>query len=510
MKKAFIILLILYIAGCVKNNEIVEPEEEVDTEELLARTKDYFVDNIGANLPGINTTNEHNEVSDYEWSSSSATHIVFNGSVASVTGLGATWINSVLQITAAGTYVISGISTQAQILVQPTNSDLVKIVLNGVTLTNSGSVINIQKSLKTVIIANAGTTNSLTDTPNYTFADNEDEPDATIFSKKDLSFGGTGTIKISSNYKDAIRSKEGLIINDGNFLITSVEDGIKGKDYLVINNATIDITAGDDGIVASNDSDRALGYLRIENGEVRISSVDKAIKAETGLIVNGGKINVTKSYEALEGMGILINGGELDLTASDDGINAKDGNSYSATVARNTDHQEVFIKFSGGTVQVNANGDGIDSNGSIYQNGGLVLINGPTANMDGPIDYDNTYRISGGIIIATGSSRMAQIPGNSSTQKSLLVNFSSSQPANRIFSIKNSHGKEIITYQPSKSYQSVAFSAPDLVAGSYTFSIGGSSTGINSKGLYSGGAYSEGTETGFSLSAAITITLTIR
>ncbi len=510
MKKSLTLVLSLLIFSCSENNT-VEPDiiGEINEEEQLAATDDDFVNKIGATLPGTDTVNEHAASTDYDWSSTGATSVAFSGGAATVTGAGAVWADGVLKISSAGTYILSGTSTKAQILVEPTNTDLVKLVLNGVTLNNDGSVINVQKSLKTIIIANTGTSNTFTDTKNYTFAANEDEPNSTIFSKKDLSFAGTGIIKVTANYKDAIRSKDGLIIEDGNFDITALEDGIKGKDYLVINKGIVKVTAGDDGIVASNDSDPTLGYLRIEDGEITVSSVDKAIKAETGLLIKGGKINVTKSYEAIEGMGIVISGGDLNLVSSDDGINAKDGNSYAAAVGRGQDHPSIFIKFSGGTILIDAGGDGIDSNGSIYQNGGIVLVNGPTANMDGPIDYDNTYRISGGTIVATGSSRMATVPGSTSTQRSVLLNLSSSQAANKVFSIKNSAGTEVLTYQPTKAYQSIAYSSPKLVAGSYTFSVGGSSTGTNSNGVYSGGVYSGGSESSFTITN-ITTTATVR
>lgn len=511
MKKIISVLFIFTIFSCEKSSEVITPEAEEagDDAVLQLATNDDFVNAIGSKLPGIDKSNEHAEASDYSWSSTGATTIVFSGTTATIGGTGATWESSVLKISSPGTYIISGSSSKAQILVEPTNSDIVKVVLNGVTLSNDGSVINVQKSLKTIIVANEGTTNTFSDTKNYTFAVNEDEPDATIFSKKDLSFTGKGAINVTANYKDAIRGKDGIVINNGNITINALEDGIKGKDYLIIENGTIKVTVGDDGLVASNDSDSSLGYLRIENGDITVASVDKAIKAETGLIINDGKINVTKSYEALEGMGIIINGGNLNLVASDDGINAKDGNGYSATVARNTNNQAVFIKFSGGTVVVDAGGDGIDSNGSIYQNGGTVLVNGPTANMDGPLDFDNTFRISGGTLVATGSSRMAQVPGTTSTQHSVLINFNSSQAANRIFSIKNSSGSEIFTYQPTKQYQSIAFSSPKLLAGSYTLGIGGSSSGTNSNGVYAGGQYSGGTESSFSVNN-ITTTITVR
>jgi hypothetical protein len=155
---------------------------------------------------------------------------------------------------------------------------------------------------------------------------------------------------------------------------------------------------------------------------------------------------------------------------------------------------------------VDAAGDGVDANGSIVMTGGVVIVHGPTANNNGPLDYDSSFKITGGFLLAAGSSGMAQIPGTSSTQNSVLLTFSAAQQAGTLFHIQGSDGKEILSFKPSKKYQSVAFSSPALVKGSsYDVYLGGSSTGTVTDGLYQDGTYTAGTKnTTFTISGVVT------
>ena len=153
-----------------------------------------------------------------------------------------------------------------------------------------------------------------------------------------------------------------------------------------------------------------------------------------------------------------------------------------------------LISISGGLVVVDANGDGIDSNGSIQMTGGTVLVCGPTNDGNGPLDYDGNFTITGGMIIAAGSSGMAQGIGNSSTQYGLLAGFTA-KSANTIVRIEDASGNDIITFKPSKQYSSVAVSTPALKKGeTYRILFGGTCDGTLSDGLYTGGTYSGGTE----------------
>jgi hypothetical protein len=167
---------------------------------------------------------------------------------------------------------------------------------------------------------------------------------------------------------------------------------------------------------------------------------------------------------------------------------------------------ENNIYINGGTIFIDASGDGIDSNGSFEMNEGMLLINGPTDNRNGPLDYDETFTIRGGFLVAVGSSRMAMAPSDTSTQYSVLYNFDAMQAGGTLLHIRPQTGQEILTYMPVKGYQSVVISSPALQNGeTYLVYTGGSSTGTVTDGLYEGGVYTLGSKiASFTISSMVT------
>ncbi len=144
---------------------------------------------------------------------------------------------------------------------------------------------------------------------------------------------------------------------------------------------------------------------------------------------------------------------------------------------------------------VNADGDGLDSNGNLYLDGGTVIVNGPTNSGNGALDYDGTCTITGGTLIAAGAAGMAQSPTSSSTQN--VVSVSSPLTGRRHYgdSIVDESGTSVITCSPTKQFQSVIISSPLLTGGStYTVYYGGSFNGSSESGLYEGSGYRPGTE----------------
>ena len=134
-----------------------------------------------------------------------------------------------------------------------------------------------------------------------------------------------------------------------------------------------------------------------------------------------------------------------------------------------------YLNINGGYLVLDSAGDGLDSNGAIVMTGGTVLVNGPTEQMNGALDYDGGFKISGGLLVAAGSSGMAEAPGAGSTQNSVLINYSASQPAGSPVHIQDSAGADILTFAPSKAYQSIAISSPDLAEGA-TYTVTRSAT----------------------------------
>jgi len=135
--------------------------------------------------------------------------------------------------------------------------------------------------------------------------------------------------------------------------------------------------------------------------------------------------------------------------------------------------QNTYIKISGGTVNINAEGDAIDSNGSLYVTGGTTYISGPSNAGNGALDYNGTATITGGTIITASSAGMSQNFGSDSTQGSILLNLSSQQSAGTKIEVKNSAGKVIASYTPKKAYSSIIVSTAEIKKGeTYTITAG--------------------------------------
>jgi hypothetical protein len=276
--------------------------------------------------------------------------------------------------------------------------------------------------------------------------------------------------------------------------------GIKAGADLTITGGSLQIDSSDDAL-HSNDS------LTIDGGEFVLSSGDDGIHADASLTVNGGTVTILQSYEGIESTAITIRDGTIHILASDDGINGSSGNGGFAMNGRAGQFGpegagDSRLTIAGGTVVVDANGDGLDVNGPIAMSGGLVLVNGPTSDGNGALDYMGAFEVTGGTLVAVGSAGMAQAPSATSTQYSVLVNLPSAQAAGTPVHIESEDGEDVLTFVPTKAYRSVVVCSPDLENGAtYLVYTGGSTTGTVTDSLVSGGSYSGGTEV-----ASLTIT----
>ncbi len=285
---------------------------------------------------------------------------------------------------------------------------------------------------------------------------------------------------------------------------SSSAKGLKAGVAVTITGGTIVIDSSDDAVHA-NDG------ITIGGGTIHIASGDDGVHADATLEINGGEIVITKCYEGIESASITINDGTLHITASDDGINVAGGNDGSSMNGR--PGQNTFassgtnaLHINGGYIVIDAAGDGIDVNGSVEMTGGTVIVNGPTNSGNGALDYDGGFTVTGGLLVAAGSSGMAQAPGTASTQHSGVVTYASAQQAGTMVHIETESGEDVLTFVPTKAYQSVVLCSPELSEGStYSVYSGGNSTGTATDGLYSGGTYTPGTQvTEFTVSGIVT------
>lgn len=612
IKLISIIMLIISLAACSNKTSSSVSESVVEIETELTNSSAALEAEEAASI--VETVNiEHVEINetqaDYTWDAADEIAITLDDDSISSTGQDVIITGSTATITSASTYRLSGSLSNGQILVDTEEEGIVRLILDGVDISNSsGPAIYIREADKAMIVLAEGSRNLLSDGSNYELEADSDEPNATLFSTADLILYGSGLLTVQANYNDGIASKDGLLIASGNLSITALDDGLRGKDYVYIKEGNFEIKAGGDGIKSDAEEDASKGFITIETGSINITANGDAIAAETdvsilggsfdltsgggssayvdestsakgikggnsvtiangaftinaaddavhsnnsividggsfeiatgddgmhadtSLTFNDGQINISQSYEGLESAVITIIGGKIHLTASDDGINLADGADGSGTNqpmqpgampedgrqrpgAGGGPGMDMFagagdyaLYIHGGEVFVNADGDGIDSNGSIEITGGLVLINGPTENMNGALDYMGTFNISGGTLIAVGSAGMAQAPGTGSTQNSVIANFSSTISAGTLVHLQDSSGKAIFTFVPAKNFQSIVFSMSDLALGeTYTLFGGGTISGEETYGLYPDGTYSGGIEvTNFTISSVVT------
>ena len=296
--------------------------------------------------------------------------------------------------------------------------------------------------------------------------------------------------------EDGIQAETTLTISGGTATVTtaggagqSISDdisakGLKAGTQVTVTGGTFQLNCYDDAIHSNGD-------VTISGGSFTIATGDDGMHADDTLSISSGTIDITRSYEGVEGAKVLISGGNISLVASDDGINAAGGSDQSGSGGFGFAPDafggsgDYLIRISGGVVTVNVSGDGIDSNGDIEVTGGELYISGPTFNGDGTIDCDGSATITGGIVVAAGSTGMAENFGTASTQGSILVNLSGS--AGQTITLKDSDGNILASFTPAKAFGCVVVSAPGVAqGGTYTIAAGGASTTVTMESLIYG------------------------
>ncbi|WP_314308661.1 carbohydrate-binding domain-containing protein [Actinomyces johnsonii] len=378
---------------------------------------------------------------------SSATTITLSGSSASASGSSSGNVKvdgGTVTINSGGTYVISGELSNGRIVVNAPKAD-VRLVLSGASITSSdGPAIDIQDAGDAIVVLAKDSKNTLTDGASYASGQ---EATAALFSSDTLTVTGAGQLDVTGSYKDGISSKNGLIITGSSTInVKAADDGLRGKDYLVVESGTLTVEAGGDALKSSEDNDETKGFISLGKASITLTSSDDAIAATTDVTIKdttltitagGGQANATieeqappgqestadsttpspkginagVSYtqdsgtvtinaadEGLQAPFINVAGGELSIAAGDDGINASNGD-HVIEGHENADSESddgSVLTISGGEVEVSyASSDGIDSNGSAYVKGGIVVVSGQAGEMDGAVDANGETQLVG-------------------------------------------------------------------------------------------------------------------
>ena len=393
---------------------------------------------------------EENESSQYftsndqntDWTA--AATITLSGDTAAVSGPGAYANGGSVTISAAGYYDVTGTLTDGSLVVDAGKNAKVFIRLNGVSITCSDdAAIRVNQADKVFLTLADGTENTLTSGETYSAAALADKTDGAIFSHDDLTINGSGSLTVTAAYKHGIAANDSLRITGGTITVTAPSDTIHVNDSLHITGASLTLNAGDD-----------------------------AIHSDTSIAILGGSITVNSCYEGIEALEILIEDGDITVTSTDDGINA--------CGTETADGSLPSVTINGGTVTLlNHSGrdaDGIDSNGNIDINGGLVYISlvgdGSNCALDYGSENGGVCRINGGTVVACGGSSMLETMSETSAQPSLLY-AGTTQAAGTEITLQDADGETLLTYTAPNSFSAVLVSCPEMQTGStYTLNLG--------------------------------------
>ena len=197
---------------------------------------------------------------------------------------------------------------------------------------------------------------------------------------------------------------------------------------LIVNGGTITIDSSDDSLHCGGDMQLLGCSMTLATADDGAHSDHALTIGSTGGDYDAPYVNITKSYEGIEGVDITQNSGTVMVTSSDDGYNAAGGadssgnnnsggwgqGSWGGPGGGSSSDGSQTMTFNGGYAYVNAAGDGLDSNGNIYFNGGYVFVS-QTGGGNGPLDCgdsNNSITYSGGTVIAAGSSDMFETPSS--------------------------------------------------------------------------------------------------
>lgn len=199
---------------------------------------------------------------------------------------------NIITITKEGTYVFSGALSEGQIIVDA-DSAKVQLVLDNADVTSASSAaIYVKNADKTFITLAEGSENILMNTAEYEAID-DNNIDAVIFSKDDLTLNGKGTLTINSEYGHGIVSKDDLKLVGGTYNITAENHALSGKDSVRIADGTYNLTSGKDGIHSENADDDEKGFVYIASGDFTIESTGDGIDASYVVQIDDGDFDIT-------------------------------------------------------------------------------------------------------------------------------------------------------------------------------------------------------------------------
>ena len=371
-------------------------------------------------------------------------------------------------IKSGGIYRLTGTLNNKRIWVEKGNGERVQLVLDGLKInTDKYSAIRVLDDVIAQIFLASGSENEI----NLTVEGNPKQDAITptgIFSRNDLTFNGKGklTINCDANSTSAIESDDKVIFIRGNYNLNSKGDSVKAKNEVVFREGDFKINAGDDAIKIKNDNG---GRLYLENANLNIKSGDKGIISDDQVLILGGNVYIDSAGESIGGKTIDIYGGNISLKSGDDAINSTDGNQD-----KKSNQLGVYTRIAGGTLDIDAAMDGIDSNGDLYLESGHVFINGANNDNERIIDYNGKVICGKGLTFCgVGPSSKMQDFGDNSMENYLVIYFNESMKSSDMIRVFDENESQVLVFSPTKNYMAALIALDSLKTGkTYYINIG--------------------------------------
>ena len=404
MRKTIVILLMLMLvlgvfAGCSNgtepgNNSSIEGTIDNGGENSNAAPVDVDFSQTDRDM-----FTERDSKNEYD--ASKAVTIQLNGTSATASSDGVQINGSTVIIKEEATYVISG-SLNGILIVDAPDTAKLQLVLNGVDITSEASAaLYILEADKVFLTLADGTENTLSNGGTFTAID-ENNIDAAIFSKQDLTLNGSGSLTVTSPAGHGIVCKDDLVITGGTYVVNSASHGLDANDSVRIANAALTIDAGKDAIRCENSEDAAKGFIYISSGTIKAEAEGDGIAASAymqiaggtiDLLVGGGSENGTKEHS--DSFGGFMGGGH----GGDRPGGMGPGNSQTTETEENSTSMKGLkaansMLISGGNITVNSADDAIHSDVSLIINGGTFTI----ASGDDAVHAEDTLTVTAGKI----------------------------------------------------------------------------------------------------------------
>ena len=520
----------LFLCACGKTAVVTEDAAQAEATVSAAETGDTAA-TTEASTAKTSSSDMFTD-RDYEvgYDESTAVIITLTGDTAQASGAGVTVEGGTVTLTQEATYVLTG-TLNGTVVIDMDSAAKPHIILKNASVTSDDSAaLNVVQADKVFVTLAEGTENTLAN--GGSFAESETGVDGAVFSKDDITFNGAGSLTVTSPAGHGVVGKDDVVFTGGAYTVSAASHGIDANDSVRIDNASLTVDSGKDGVHCENSDDTTKGFVYIASGTLTVEAEGDGVSAGTDLTVEDGDISViagggsaNAAQKTSDGWGQFRGGmggpgmgggrpgmgGAPEAPDSDGGtvglayeteqsltaesLAASDADSDSTSIkglkadgnifvnggaitvdaADDAIHSNSSVTVTEGTLTLTSGDDGIHADDTLTVSGGSILVDCPTMGDTSPFDYETTASITGGTLIATGSSNMAE--GFTSASQGVIAGRISEQSGGTSLSVTDGSGSEILSTTPENSYNYILISS----GGTYNLTVGGNSQSVTAR-----------------------------